>query len=193
MIGRATPRNTASAQCRWRRMFTNVRGDMSFANLPNVRGNGVGLREERTALTPPRTGGCYLHYFPQKKRKDGGMRRPSARPGNRRSERASPESAIHQRLTTPASQAGEILLWKLFRKDQPGWSSNVRYGWKADASGRLPVSLSANQSCQSDKLGRCYFANAEPVREGSGRAAFMTVTSQSSALVASDAILAKMV
>jgi len=40
MDGRATPRNTASARCRWRRMFTNVRDDMGVANLPNVRGRG---------------------------------------------------------------------------------------------------------------------------------------------------------
>ena len=52
MKGRATPRNTASARCRWRRMFTNVRDDMGFANLPNVRGNGGGLRGKRMALTP---------------------------------------------------------------------------------------------------------------------------------------------
>ena len=87
-------------------MFTDVHDDMGFANLPNVRRDEHDLRAVAARAN----------------REIDGLKEPVPRQ----------VEVPSQRVARPASQAGEILHWKLFRKDQLERSSNVRFGWKAD-------------------------------------------------------------
>ena len=89
-------------------MFTDVHDDMGFANLPNVRRDEHDLRAVAARAN----------------REIDGLKEPVPRQ----------VEVPSQRVARPASQAGEILHWKLFRENPPGWSANVRFGWKADVS-----------------------------------------------------------
>ena len=103
-------------------MFTDVHDDMGFANLPNVRSDEHSLRGKKR--TQRRWPGAKVgrSVAARTDSEIDGLKEPVPRQVEEPS----------QRVARPASQAGEILHWKLFRKDQPERSSNVRFGWKAD-------------------------------------------------------------